>query len=119
MAAVHVANPPGGLVVLCEEQGGVHGFRSTFEQQSVDQRQGALEIIHPDGAQRAQAGHEGRSYQRRGDSFAGDIADCETEAMGPAVEEIVEISASVAGLEANRRIGQTRQLWQVAGKQPG
>ena len=77
-----------------------------------------LEIIHAERAHSSQAGLEGRSYQGRRHPFAGDIADSETEPMRTTVEEVVEISASVAGLDANGRIRQTCQLRQIARKQP-
>jgi hypothetical protein len=93
MAAINVAEPTAGNMVVGEEERGEGAVGRVLREELVDDAKNVFQAIVRDGALAAQIGLEIGHEQRGGDAFAGDVADDEAEAVGAEVEEVVVIAA--------------------------
>ena len=98
MAAIGVTQAAGGVVVFGEKEGGERAVGSVVAEELVHRTQQALGLIESDGALAAQIGLEIGHQESGGDSFSGNVADDEAEAVAAEIEEVVVITTDFAGL---------------------
>src|SRR6266852_3294796 len=101
MAAIGVAQAAGGVVVFGEEKRGKGAVGRVVAEKLIHGAQEALQLIKSDGALAAQIGLQVGHQESGGDSFPGDVADDEAEALLAEIEEVVVIAADFAGLDAD------------------
>ena len=115
MSAIRVAQAPSRVVVFDEEERGEGPGGRVLAEKLIDGLQEPLRLLHRKGrvraarihgAQVAQVRLKIRHQQRRGGSFAGDIADHEAEAVAAEREVIVVIAADRPGLHAEAAVFQ-------------
>src|SRR5712671_1574015 len=98
MAAIGVTQAAGGVVVFGEKEGGERAVGSVVAEELVHGTQEALGLIESDGTLAAQIGLEIGHQESGGDSFSGNVADDEAEAVAAETEEVVVITTDLAGL---------------------
>ena len=104
MAAVGVTEAAGVVVVVGEEDGGVSAVDGVLVEEAIDGPEEELGFVAREGELAAEVGLEIGHEERGGDAFAGDVADDEAETLVSEGEEVVVVSADVAGLNADSGI---------------
>src|SRR5712671_1553167 len=98
MAAIGVKQAASGVVVFAEKEGGERAVGSVVAEELVHGTEEALGLIESDGALAAQIGLQIGHQESGGDSFSGNVADDEAEAVAAETEEVVVITTDLAGL---------------------
>jgi len=108
MAAVGIAEAARGVVEFGEEERGERGVGSIFAEELIDRAKQPAGIGGHD-ALAAQVGLQIGHEKRRGNAFAGDVADDQADAFGTKGQEIVVVAADMACLMADSGKFQTFQ----------
>ena len=119
MAAVGVAEAAGAVVVLGEEEGGVGAGGGVLKEHAVDRGEKTLGRFKSDADLTAKIGLQIGHEERGGDAFSGDVADDEREAVAAEIEEVVVVSADVAGLDADAGVVEGLEHGQGLGEELG
>src|SRR5258706_14474646 len=106
MAAIGIAQAACRVVVFGEEKGGEGAVGSVVAKELVHGAQEALRLIQSDGALAAEIGLQIGHQESGGDSFSGDVADDEAEALLAEIQEVVIIAADFESLDADSRVFQ-------------
>ena len=104
MAAVGVAEQANGVIVFGEEKRGVGAVGCVFAEELVYGAQQTVGRLLGNGAEAPQIGLQVGHQERGGDSFAGDVCYDEANAALAEIEEIVIVTADLAGLDADARV---------------
>src|SRR5579883_3125698 len=117
--AIGIAQAPGLIVVLAEEERGVGTVGRVFAKQAVHRLQEALRLLERDRALaaqvRLQVGHE----QGGGDPFAGCVGDDHAQRAMAEIEKVIVVAAHGARLNADPGVLQRLELRQGLGEQAG
>ena len=101
VAAVGVAETALCVVVVGEEDGGVGGVGGAVEEEAIDGLQEELGFVAGEGELAAEVGLQICHEEGGGDAFAGDVSDDKAETLVAEGEEVVVVTAYVAGLDAD------------------
>src|SRR5713101_721258 len=119
MAAIRVTQVANGVVVFGEEECGEGAVRRVVAEELVHGTQEALRLIQSDGALAAEIGLQIGHQESGGDSFSGDVADHEAEALPAEIEEVVIITADFVSLDADTRVFKCFEGRQSLREEPG
>src|SRR5882762_3545388 len=119
MAAIGIAQAACRVVVFGEEEGGEGAVGSVVAKELVHGAQEALRLIQSDGALAAEIGLQIGHQESGGDSFSGDVADDEAEAVAPETEEVVVITTDFAGLNTKAGVFEGFERWLLLREEPG
>src|SRR6266851_1113388 len=119
MTAIGVTQATRSVVIFGEEQGGESAVGSVVTEELVDGAQETLRLIQSDGALAAQIGLKVGHQESGGDSFSGDVADHEAEALPAEIEEVVIITADFVSLDADTRVFKCFEGRQSLREEPG
>src|SRR5271168_616661 len=100
MAAIGITQATGPVVVFAKEESGEGAVGSVVAEELIDGTQELLGLIESDGALAAEVSLEIGHEESGGDAFSGDVADDEAEAAAAEIEEVVVVTADLAGLNA-------------------
>ena len=98
VATVGVAEAARGVIVFGEEESGEGAVWRVFAEELIDGTKEAVRVVSMNGALAAEIGLEVGHEERGGDALAGDVANDKTEASVAEAEEVVIITADLAGL---------------------
>jgi len=101
MATIRVAQPSGLIIILSKEKRRVVAIGSILIKELIDRSQELLRLIGGNRALASEVCLKIRHQESGSDSFSGDIGNDQPKPSTTKVQEIVVVSANLAGLDTS------------------